>query len=68
MKTVLSKKQSISNEDWIQAMSHIEEYVTKEELDLLTAITVDEIKKTVAGKKAAYAWSAGKDSLVLGHT
>lgn len=67
MKTVLGKKQSISNDDWIQAMEHIEEYVTKEELELLTAITIDEIKKTVAGKKAAYAWSAGKDSLVLGH-
>lgn len=67
MKTVLGKKQSISNDDWINAMDHIEEYVSKEELELLTAITIDEIKKAVAGKKAAYAWSAGKDSLVLGH-
>lgn len=67
MKTVLGKKQCIENEDWLQAMHNIEEYVSKEELELLTAMTIDDIKATSAGKKAAYAWSAGKDSLVLGH-
>ena len=29
-------------------------------------MTVEEIKERTAGKRAAYAWSAGKDSLVLG--
>lgn len=63
---VLGKKQSISNDDWIVAMENIENAVSKEELDLLVAITVDEIKKAVGNKKVAYAWSGGKDSLVLG--
>ena len=67
MKKILGKKQSINNEDWINAMDRIEEYVGKDELELLTAITVDEIRKTVDDKKAAYSWSGGKDSLVLGH-
>ena len=29
-------------------------------------MTVEEIRERTAGKRAAYAWSAGKDSLVLG--
>ena len=62
----LKRKQSISNQQWIDATEKIEGLVSKEELDLLVAITVDEIKKVVSGKKAAYAWSGGKDSIVLG--
>ncbi|MDU5080248.1 phosphoadenosine phosphosulfate reductase family protein [uncultured Tissierella sp.] len=67
MKTILGKKQSINNEEWIKAMENIEEYVTREELELLVALTVDEIKNVTRNKKTAYAWSGGKDSLVLGH-
>lgn len=35
-------------------------------MDKLADQTVQEIKKKIGGKKAAYAWSGGKDSLVLG--
>lgn len=66
MKCILGRKQSIKNEDWLKAVSEIEELVSKEELDELIATTVDEIKLQTAGKKTAYAWSGGKDSLVLG--
>lgn len=66
MKSILGRKQSIKNEDWLKAVSDIEELVSKEELDELIADTVDEIKLQTTGKKAAYAWSGGKDSLVLG--
>lgn len=66
MKKTLGKKQSISNQAWIEAMDHIEELVTKEELDQLVQETIREIETAVGGKRAAYAWSAGKDSLVLG--
>lgn len=62
----LGRKQSIDNACWIDAMEHIEEYVSRPELDELTGKTVDEIKRITADKKAAYAWSAGKDSIVLG--
>lgn len=67
MKKILGKKQSIKNSDWINAMDHIEEYITKEELLLLTAITIDEIRKAIVNKKVAYSWSGGKDSIVLGN-
>lgn len=65
MKCVLGKKQTIKNEDWLYAIEQIEELVSREEMELMEAITVDEIKKATEGKKAAYAWSGGKDSVVL---
>lgn len=62
----LGKKQSIKNGDWLETINHIEELVPREELDELVATTVEEIRRQTSEKKAAYAWSAGKDSLVLG--
>lgn len=66
MKKTLGKKQSIDNQEWIEAMEHIEELVAKEELDELVQNTIKDIQEVTAEKKVAYAWSAGKDSLVLG--
>lgn len=67
MKKALGRKQNIDNEKWVEVMDNIEEYITKEELDQLTEKTLKEIKQKTRGKKTAYAWSGGKDSLVLGH-
>lgn len=66
MTGTLGRKQRIKNEDWIQAFEKIEQLIAKEELDQLVERTVKDIKERTAGKKAAYAWSGGKDSLVLG--
>lgn len=66
MNKILGRKQRIKNEDWMEALGKIEELVTKEELDKQVKKTVSEIKIKTKGKKAAYAWSGGKDSLVLG--
>lgn len=66
MGDVLGRKQRIKNSDWIDTFGKIEQLVTKKELDRLVEKTVKEIKKKTKGKKAAYAWSGGKDSLVLG--
>lgn len=64
---MLGRKQSIRNEQqWQEAIDHIEETVSKKELDQLIKVTVKTIKEKCKGKKVAYAWSAGKDSLVLG--
>lgn len=67
MKAVLGKKQSISNEDWLKAMNEIETLVSKEDLDILVSDTIKDIQDKTKGKKVAYAWSAGKDSIVLGN-
>lgn len=64
-KYILGRKQSISNDQWGTAVANIEQLVTKEELDLLIAITAEEISKNALGKHAAFAWSGGKDSIVL---
>lgn len=64
---LLGRKQNIKNEDWLEAIANIESTVSKKELDSITDKTVKDIKAKVKNKKSAYAWSAGKDSIVLGH-
>ncbi len=63
----LGRKQRISNEAWLDAVATIESAVSRDQMEELTAATVEDIRATVEGKRAAYAWSAGKDSIVLGH-
>ncbi len=66
MSDVLGRKQRIKNTDWIETLNKIEQLVSKKELNQLVEKTLKEMKKKTKGKKAAYAWSGGKDSLVLG--
>lgn len=66
MGDVLGRKQKIKNTDWIDTFGRIGQLVPKKELDKLAEITIKEITGKTKGKKAAYAWSGGKDSLVLG--
>ena len=66
MGEILGRKQRIKNSEWIETLAKIEQAVSRKELDQLVDKTVKEIKKKTKGKKAAYAWSGGKDSLVLG--
>lgn len=61
----LGRKQNISNEAWLEAMANIEATVTRKELDELTEKTIEDTRDKIAGKNAAYAWSGGKDSIVL---
>ncbi len=66
MNNILGRKQRIKNSEWLNAMENIESLVSKKDLESLVNETVADIKKKIKGKKAAFAWSAGKDSLVLG--
>ena len=61
----LGRKQNISNDAWLEAVAAIEQTVSREELDALTASTVEDIRATTEGERTAYAWSGGKDSIVL---
>jgi len=63
---VLGRKQSIKNSDWVEAIAHIGDTVPLAVLNKKIKATVSDIKKTCRGKKCAYAWSGGKDSIVLG--
>lgn len=63
---MLGRKQSIKNEAWLEALANIEAAISQEELDKLAVATVEDIKAKTKGKNVACAWSAGKDSIVLG--
>lgn len=68
MKRVLGRKQSMKPADekvWWDVINNIEEYVSREELARATDIARARILKMTSGKKAAYTWSGGKDSLVI---
>ena len=62
MSDVLGRKQRIKNTDWIETLNKIEQLVSKKELNQLVEKTLKEMKKKTKGKKAAYAWSGGKDN------
>lgn len=61
----LGRKQNIKNDAWLEAVANIEATVSRQELDALVDATVEDIWAKTSGKNAAYAWSAGKDSIVL---
>ena len=68
MKRVLGRKQSMKPEDealWWRVIDNIENYVTKREVDDAAVEALDRIKTMTSGKNAAFAWSGGKDSLVI---
>ena len=61
----LGRKQNIKNDAWLEAVANIEAAVSRQELDALVDATVEDIRAKTSGKIAAYAWSGGKDSIVL---
>jgi len=65
MSSTLRKKQRVKNEEWIEALKKIENIISKEELNKKVEQTVKEIKETTKEKNVSFAWSGGKDSLVL---
>ena len=68
MKQVLGRKQSMKPSDetkWWEVINHIEDYVSKVEVERATDIARARILRITNGKKAAYTWSGGKDSLVI---
>lgn len=63
---VLGRKQSSNNADWLNAVDDIEKLISEEEVGQYAAKAIDDIRKATVGRKAAYGWSGGKDSIVLG--
>lgn len=64
-KYVLQKKQTSKNEDWVSVKNNIEEYISYDECKELVEKTVDFIVSQTKGKKCAYGFSGGKDSIAL---
>lgn len=65
MTPYLGRKQASKNEDWLWALAHIEELISPAEVEAFSASALADIKSHTAGKRAAYAYSGGKDSIVL---
>ena len=65
MKQILGRKQSISNDRWKEAFDQIEALVSPEELEETVQRTLEDILEKTKGRKAAYCWSGGKDSIVM---
>ena len=65
VKQVIRSKHHTTNQQWLDALANIESLVTREEVDIYAEWAVERIQDACAGKHAAYAYSAGKDSIVL---
>lgn len=59
------RKQQSTHEDFVGLWRKIESHVSRDELDRLLDRTVETVRREIAGKRVAFAWSGGKDSIVL---
>jgi len=62
---MIPRKQAANQEQWLEALENISKVITKKQIDALVSITVRDIQNVTKGKKAAYCWSGGKDSIAL---
>ena len=65
MKQVLGSKHHTTNQQWLDAIANIESLVSVDEVSAYAERATERIRSAVHGKHAAYAWSGGKDSIVL---
>lgn len=61
----IKRKQRTVEADWREAIETIEQSVSKAHIESLVARTANDIAEKTLGKKTAYSWSAGKDSIAL---
>jgi 3'-phosphoadenosine 5'-phosphosulfate sulfotransferase (PAPS reductase)/FAD synthetase len=64
---LLGRKQTTDHAAFVSAMSNIERTVSRAYIDSLIAQTAREIAVFAAGKRVAFGWSGGKDSIALEH-
>lgn len=63
---MIGRKQQTSETDWHVAIAGIESTVYRSAVEARMAATVRSVRETCAGKRVAYGWSGGKDSVLLG--
>jgi len=64
---LIGRKQTSDDRAWRETLANIENLVSRSEIDALAERTIDDIKRVTRGRRTAYAWSGGKDSIVLDH-
>jgi len=65
VKKVIGSKHRTANGEWLDALANIESLVTPEEVGAFAETATERIRSAARGRHAAYAWSGGKDSIVL---
>ena len=65
MRTVLGRKQTETNDRFVEVWNNIEQYVSREEAEEAVNRAADAVLRTTHGMKVGYAWSGGKDSIAL---
>ena len=61
----IGKKQTTGQAEWMDALGRIDEVFPRPALDRLVDETVERVRHETRGKRVAFGWSGGKDSLVL---
>ena len=62
---VLKRKYQDTNENWFRVWNHIEDYITKEEIDKKIEETVQRARKVVFNKRCGYRdWETDRKSVV----
>lgn len=64
---VLGRRHLTSNEDVVRVLRQIETLVPRDLLERKCEAAIAHIRWITKGRKTAFAWSGGKDSLVLAH-
>lgn len=62
---MLGRKQAITHEEFLAALARIEQIVPREVYQHRKAAAVAHVRAVTAGKRAAFGWSGGKDSIAL---
>lgn len=62
---MLGRKHTLTNGQWLEAVVNIKSIVSHNDIIELEKETIAHIKTITKGKKSSYAWSGGKDSIVL---
>ncbi|MBZ9713769.1 phosphoadenosine phosphosulfate reductase family protein [Deinococcus multiflagellatus] len=62
---LIPRKQISGQQAWHDAWANVEQVFPAPRLDALVARTLEEMTVQLHGKRAAFAWSGGKDSLVI---
>ena len=64
-KRYIRKKQSSTQEEWLSVWNNIEKFVSNYHIKVITYNAVEKLIRSTTGKKVAYGWSGGKDSIVI---
>ena len=65
MKQIIGTKHRSTNAQWLDAVAHIEDLISDQEVERYAETALERIDRAATGKHAAFAYSGGKDSIFL---